>query len=253
MQTHLVEIIEDVTVAEESWASWATRNVKENGWKVAGAAVIVSPIIPVGVGAVAVGAGLVSGVQNGVAWWRGSDAIEKREVSNAAALQDERGLPVQIAQIYAIHPDDSRPNLAIIASEFHNVIVSEQIADLVSFIRGAVRALSIHIEVESEGSGKIGGGLLSRFSVTAEGGVTKHHSVELRYDDPEVVVCAEQPFWLCLFPEIVAAFRGAQKGSIKRIVSVDTTFGLNATVAEKAGIDTSWLGRQRFIVEASFA
>lgn len=252
VQTQLIEIVADVTVSEESWADWATRNVKENGWKVAGAAVVAAPVIPVGVGAIAVGAGLVSGVQNGFAWLRGSDTIEKIEFSKSTSLHDEHGLPVQPNQIYAIHPDETRANLVIVASEFHNVIVSEQIADLVCFIRGAVRAASINIEVESERNGKISSSFFSRFSLNAEGGVAKHHSVELKYDEPEIVAPTEQPFWLCLFPEIVAAFRGAKRGSVKRSVSVDTTFGLNTSLAEQAGIDLNWLGKQKFVVEARF-
>jgi len=251
VHTKLIEIVPDITVTEENWADWATRNVKENGWKVAGAAVVAAPVIPVGVGAIAVGAGLVSGIQNGVAWMRGSEKIDKLEFSKSEDLRDEHGMPVQINRIYAFHPDEARQKLVIIASEFHNVVISEQIADLVSFIRGSVRAVSIYITVESERKGKVGG-LLSRFSFKAEGSVAKHHSVELHYDDPEILPSTERPYWLCLFPEVVAAFRGAQKGSIKRSVSVDTTFGLNSSLAEQAGIDFDWLGRQKFNVEARF-
>ena len=252
MQTHLVEIVPDPTSAEESWADWATRNVKENGWKAASAAVVAAPIIPVGVGAIAVGAGLVSGVQNGVAWLRGSDTIQKIEFSKARELLSEQGLPVRLNQVYAVHPDEARSNLIILASEFHNVIIAEQIADLVGFIRNAVRAVSINIEVESERNASVNLGFLSRFSFKAAEGIAKHHSVELRYDDPELVQLPSQPYWLRLFPEIIAAFRGAKRGSVKRTVSVDTTFGITASNAKQAGIDLSWLGKQRFNVSVSF-
>ncbi len=46
---------------------------------------------------------------------------------------------------------------------------------------------------------------------------------------------------------------GAKKGPVKRSVSVDTTFGLSASLAEQAGIDASWLGKHSFNVQASFA
>lgn len=252
MQTRLIEIIPDVVETQEGWGDWATRNVKENGWKAAGAAVVVSPILPVGIGAVAVGAGLVSGVQNGVAWLRGTDTVEKLEYSKAQALRDEQGLPVQVSRTYAFHPDEARLNLVVSASEFHNLIIGEQIADLVSFIRSSVRAESIDIEVEAEKAGKAAGGFLSHFTFKAEGGVAKHHSVQLRYDDPEIIAAEERPFWLRLFPEITAAFKGAQKGCVKRSVSVDTSFGLSASGAKQAGIDLSWLGKQKFNIEAKF-
>ena len=251
MQTRLVEIIPDIEVAEENWTDWATRNVKENGWKAAGVAVVAAPIIPAGVGAMAVGAGLVSGIQNGITWLRGTDTIAKIEVSKASGLRDAQGLPVQAHQIYAIHPDDARANLVVVASEFHDLIVREQIADLVAFIRSAVRALSIKISVESEKKGSASG-LFSRFSLKADGGVVKHHSVELEYEEPEVVNIVDQPFWLCQFPEIVAAFKGAQRGTMKRNLSVDTTFGFTSSLAEQAGIDLIWLGKQRFVVEVKF-
>ncbi len=254
MQTHLIEIVADVAVTEpeENWGDWAYRNVKENGWKAAGAAIIAAPIVPTAVGATLVGAGLVSGVQNGVAWLRGSDTIEKVELGKAGALHDEQGQSVQVEKTYAVHPDEARSNLVILASEFYNVIVAEQIADLVAFIRGAVRAESIKIEVVSEKAGE--GGFLSNlgFGVKAKGGVTKQHSVELHYDEPEVVPLAEPPFWLRLFPEIKASVRAAQKGTMKRSMSVDTTFGMTASTAKQAGIDVSWLGRQRFDIEAKF-
>lgn len=252
MQTRLIEIIPDVVEAEEGWADWATRNLKENNWKAAGAAFAIRPIIPVGVGAVAVGAGLVSGVQNGVARLRGTDAVEKLEYSKAEALRDEQGLPVQLNRTYAFHPDETRLNYVISASELHDLVVSEQIADLVSFIRSSVRAVSIEISVESERSGKAVGGFLSLLKIKAEGGVAKHYSVRLRYSDPEVITSEERPFWLRLFPEIVAAFKDARKGCIKRTVSVDTSFGLSASVAKRAGIDLGWLGKQKFNIEAKF-
>jgi hypothetical protein len=252
VQTHLVSIVPDIVVAEETWTDWATRNVKENGWKAAGAAVVAAPIIPAAVGTIAVGAGLVSGVQNGFAWLRGADTIEKLEYSKAGGLRDEHGLPVQVNVTYAVHPDVAKPNSVVVASEFHHVIVREQIADLVAFIRSAVRAVAIRIEVESEGSGKAEGSFFSRFSLKADGAVTKRHSIELEYDDPRKVEATERPYWLRLFPEIVAAFNNAERGTIKRSVSVDTTFGLSASLAKQAGIDLSWLGRQRFDVEAKF-
>lgn len=254
MQTRLIQIISDTQPGEEEegWAEWATRGVKENGWKVAGAAIIATPVLPAAMGSIAVGAGLVSGVQNGVAWLNGSDEIRKIPLSEAKELRDEHDLPLQVDEYYALHPDESRQNVVILASDFHNVIVGEQIADLVTFIRGSVCAREIRIEVESERSGKLGGSFLSRFSLKAGGGVTKHHSVELSYDDPEVVPMHSEPYWLHLFPEIITAFRGAKKGSIKRSVSVDTTFGLKSSVASKAGIDGDWLGRQKFIVHAQF-
>jgi hypothetical protein len=253
LQTHLVEIVADSDETEESWADWATRHVKDNGWKAAGAAVVVAPIIPAGIGAVAVGAGLVSGVQNGIAWLRGSDSIQKIELSRSTTLHDEHGQPVQLGHIYAVHPDEARATLLIAAPDFHSTMVGEQIADLVSFIRSAVRAESIFIEVESEASGSAGGSFWSRFTLKGEAGVAKHHSVELDYVEPDIVPMAADPFWLRMFPEIAAAFQGAKRGAIKRSVSVDTTFGLSASLAEQAGIDGRWLGKQKFNIRAKFA
>lgn len=254
MQTHLIKIVPDPEPSseEENWTDWATRNVKENGWKAAGAALIAAPIIPAGIGAVAVGAGLVSGVQNGIAWLRRTDSIQKIELSTAISLHDGQNKPLQVDQVYAVHPDETRPNLVIVASEFHNVIVGEQIADLVNFIRSSVRANSIKIDVESERQGSASGGFLSRFSFKAEASSRKHHSVDLEYDDPSIVPSSAKLFWLHLFPEVIAAFQGAQRGSVRRSVSIDTTFGVSAALAKHAGIDTSWLGRQRFEVAAKF-
>ena len=126
MQTHLIEIVPDVASVEESWGDWAARTAKENPWKTAGLATGAAAFAPVG--AALVGAGL------GIQWLRGSDKIEQVEVSKAAILHDEQGLPVQAGQSYAVHPDESRSNLVILASEFYNVIIAEQIADLVAFI-----------------------------------------------------------------------------------------------------------------------
>lgn len=147
------------------------------------------------------------------------------------------------------------PSGVIPASSFHNQIVGEQIAHLVAFIRGTVAAREIKISVFSESGASVavtGRAQRSDLNIEAHAGSARHHSVELRYEQAEIVPSDSVPFWMKSFPEVVAAFHAASKGSVTRSVSIDTSFGLSASLAKSAGIDTNWLGRQRFDIEIKF-
>lgn len=250
VHTRLIEVTPD----QESWAAWGTRLVRTNPGKTV-AAVVATPIVAAATIPTAATLGTVAVASIVADLYFGGKQIKQVPVRDVAVLRDPDGEVPTVNEIYAFHPDRSRERLVIPASTFHNLIIGEQIADLVAYIRSTVRAKEIRIGVYSENGAKMAVSAplkASDLEIQAHAGSTRHHSVELRYEDPKVIAIEGMPFWMGAFPEVVAAFRGATRGSVTRSVSVDTSFGLTASLAKAAGMDANWLGRQRFEIEASF-
>jgi len=250
MQTRLIEIVPD----SESWPAWGSRIVKQHPLKTVAVAVA-TPIVAIAAiptAATLAGTAVVSVLGD---LWLGEDRIKRVDAKNALVLHDPEGDAPEANRIYAFHPDRSRANLVIPAASFHSQIVGEQIADLVAFIRSTVAAREIRISVYSENGASVavsGSPQVEDLEIKAHANSSRHHSVDARYDMPEIIPISDLPFWMKSFPEMVAAFHGASKGSVARSVLVDTSFGLSASLAKSAGIDVNWLGRQRFDVEAKF-
>lgn len=250
MHTRLIEVIPD----REGWVAWGTRLVRTNPAKAA-AAIAATPIVAVAAIPTAATLGTVAVASVVADLYLGDKQIKQVPVKEVAALRDPDGEIPGVNEIYAFHPDRSRERLVIPASTFHSVIISEQIADLVAYIRATVAAKEIRIGVYSENGAKMAVSApvkANDLEIQAHAGSTRHHSVELRYEEPEVIAIEGIPFWMRAFPEVVAAFQGATRGSVTRSVSVDTSFGLSASLAKAAGMDANWLGRQRFEIEARF-
>lgn len=255
MQTRLVKIVPDnVGWLEKSW-----NLAKKHPGKAAGVVVATPFLIPLeavlATGGLLVGGTTALVVGAAKELFFVPEQIEKIESSKASNLLDREGTPVTANRIYARHPNIARSNVVIPSEIFHSSMIAEQIADLVGYIRSVVAARRISISVYSES-----GAALKAESVVQSGkagikghvGSVRHHSVDLKYDHPIIVPVSTSLFWLRSFPEIEAAFNGARSGRIERNVSVDTTFGLSASLAKVAGIDMSWLGKQRFEIEAEF-
>ena len=256
MQTQLVKIVPDAV----SWSDWAWEGVKENPGKTVGLSLVAVSLLPLEAGVAATGAviGGIAGLAVGAvgSFFRSSETIPEMELKDSSNLSDVYGAPISHGKVYAYHPDLSRKGVVISADAFHSTIVSEQIADLAAFIRSKVRAETIDIAVFAESGVAVAVDTAlpsDTLGIKAHAGSARHHSLELRYDEPELVPLRRNPFWLQSFPEIGTAFEDARKGKVKRSVSVDTTFGLSASLAKVAGIDANWLGKQRFEVEATFA
>lgn len=250
MYTRLIEVRPD----QESWAAWGTRLVRTNRVKTV-AAVVATPIVAVAAIPTAATLGTVAVASVLADLYLGDKQIKQVPVRDVAVLRDPDGEIPNVNEIYAFHPDRSRERLVIPASTFHSLIIGEQIADLVAYIRATVAAKEIRIGVYSENGAKMAVSApvkASDLEIQAHAGSTRHHSVELRYEDPEVVAINGTPFWMRAFPEVVASFHGATRGSVTRSVSVDTSFGLTASLAKAAGMDANWPGRQRFEIEATF-
>ena len=250
MQTRLIEVVPD----KESWPAWGSRLIRQHPAKTA-AAIIATPIVAISAiptAATLTGVVVVSAIAD---LWLGNDKIKRIHAGDALVLRDPEGEAPEANRIYALHPDRSRESLVIPASSFHSLIIGEQIAHLVAFIRGTVAAQEIRISVFSENGATVavaGPAQANDLNIKAHAGSVRHHSVDLRYEQPEIIQRDGVPFWMKSFPEVVAAFHGASKGSVARSVSIDTSFGLSASLAKSAGIDTNWLGRQRFDIEAKF-
>ena len=230
------------------------RLIRKNPAKTA-AAISATPIIAIGAiptAATLTGVLIASTVAD---LWLGDEKIKQFQIEDALALRDPDGDAPETNRIYALNPDRSRETLIIPAALFHGQIIGEQIAHLVAFIRSTVAAQEIKIIVSSENGATVavtGPVQADDLNIKAHAGSARHHSVELRYDEPEIVPSNGLPFWIKAFPEVVAAFHGATKGSVNRSVVVDTSFGLSASLAKSAGIDTNWLGRQRFAIDVKF-
>ncbi|MFC3672784.1 hypothetical protein [Novosphingobium pokkalii] len=250
MQTRLIEVVPDM----ESWPAWGARLIRKNPAKTIALA-SATPIVAVAAiptAATLTGVAVVSVIAD---LWLSDEKIKRVQIKDALALRDPNGDAPETNRIYAFHPDRSRETLVIQAASFHSQIIGEQIAHLVAFIRSTVAAREIKISVFSENGATVavtGPVQAEDLNIKAHAGSARHHSVELRYDEPEIVPSNGLPFWMKAFPEVVAAFYGATKGSVNRSVLIDTSFGLSASLAKSAGIDTNWLGRQRFAIDAKF-
>lgn len=255
MQTRLVKVVPD----NVGWLEWGWDLAKKHPGKAAGLVVAAPFALPLEA-AVLTGGLFLGGVTALVVGAAGElvqspEQIEKIEFAKASKLLDREGTPVAVNKIYARHPNVARSNVVVPSEIFHSSMVAEQIADLVSYIRSVVAARRISISVYSES-----GSALKAQAVVQSGeagvrghlGSARHHSVSLNYDHPIIVPVSTSLFWLRSFPEIEAAFNGARSGRIERNVSIDTTFGLSASLAKMAGIDVNWLGKQRFEIEAEF-
>ena len=250
MQTRLIRVVPD----KENWAARGNRIVRQHPAKFA-VVVGATPVIAISAiptAATLTGAAVLSIVAD---LWFGDDKIKRIPVKASLGLRGPEGEALEVNRVYAFHPDRSRESLVIPASSFHSVVISEQIAHLVAFIRSMVAAQEIRISVISENGAAVavaGPAQATDLNIRANASSARHHSVDLRYEQPEIIPAEAVPFWMKSFPEIVAAFHGASKGSVARSVSIDSRFGLSASLAKSAGMDTNWLGRQRFDIEAKF-
>lgn len=243
---------------KESVAAGLLRRAKERPYLAAAvvpvALLATKPII------IASSVALAGAVIGGGEWRRqkarnaGMTVLDPEEARGFRVLGGE---VVQQGAIYARHPKPSKQDLLIPAKRLHQVVVNEQIADLVSYLRSTVRVSRLDIYIKSDrGLNVSANGVLKAvpFRSRITGRQRDETAFHQTFDRPGRPLSNTANYvWLDDFPHIQAAAQNARHGSMKVAQAFDFSFGIEADAARLAGIKAEWLSTYTFQIDADFA
>jgi hypothetical protein len=156
-----------------------------------------------------------------------------------------------VSDIYYIrHPKQSQSNCLIPAVRFHQHIVREQIADIISYMRANLKIQELEINIVRGSSGKLGlSGVVE--NVPLEGEV----NVDLSDEYSAVIKCLrplrasekKQTYtWLEDFPHVISIVDDAESGAFTIKEKFDLSFGLSIKAAKAIGASVDWNTQHTF-------
>jgi hypothetical protein len=243
---------------DDSRSSRILRRVRERPYVAAAAA----PIALVGAGPLVLGSATAAAVAfiAGGEWRhqrRSNTGIVIIDPAEAARFRALGGDVLREGPVYARHPKPSKRDLLIPAKRFHQHIVNEQIADLVTYLRSTVHVSVLEIRIRSEKGVTVGSnGILKSIPLTARltGKASDETAFSQSFNRPSRLTAPlADGDWLADFPHIVAAAEKARHGFMRLAQTFDFSFDLEIGTAKVAGIKADWLSTYTFEVYAEFA
>lgn len=186
---------------------------------------------------------------------RADKNVETLRLLSTTDLTDIRGKTLQSGASYIRHPVRTRREELINARSFHKVILEEQLAEIVEFIRSRLNATSIVISAVSEKTGAfVAGGSINSLSIGARLGLTNKQHYALKFDTrtPIRVVPRRSLVWINDFPVLQASLAEARDGRCIIEETADLEFDLNAEAAGSLGIDARWVSKFSLSIEVEF-
>lgn len=154
---------------------------------------------------------------------------------------------------YAQHPKDR--SILLPTSCLHDIVLSEQIAELTAFLRSKLRVTHLHIEVRTQRDGSAGA-KANVNGVSGGGEMSMHHlhlsEMRMSYANPELVPLAAPLLWIEDFQKVQKAVEGATGGTALFREVQNLSFGIKADLAQQVGISAEWLSSRTFTIEVEF-
>lgn len=264
-----VELIQVEEPQGQSWGDWAA---DWGGWALANArkrpyvAVVVAiPAAVVAIPAIVtstatVGAGILGGAALAVAGEAafGPEAkppVTLYSIEHAKNIVDVHGEPLMRYTTYMRLPRQAAERSLIKASDFHNYIMSQKVAEIIAYMRAETRLKSLKILIRSsDRKHAVVGGQLEKVAASgsAEFGRSNQRSMNATYDDRARMPHLSAYAWIHDFPEVIAATRNARRGTMSFAQSTDMSFGMSGSVAKFAKFNAGWLSTFVLEVEATF-
>lgn len=182
--------------------------------------------------------------------------IERLYASDIAGKTDVRGKTLQYGNFYVRHPIDARCETLIPARSFHRIILEEQLAEIVEYIRSQLSATRITIVATSEKTGAfVAGGSIHSVSVGSRLGFGRREGLAYEFTTRSPVrVELKRPLpWLRDFPVLVASLAEARDGEFQRTETTDLEFGLSLDAVTLLGVDVRWVSRFTLDIRVDFA
>ena len=158
--------------------------------------------------------------------------IEKVSSEQAEKFIDPDGSRMTIGIVYAQHP--KLTDLVIPTPAFQDILLREQQADIIDYVRSIVPARWIEIRQHVVKSGG-GGGSIFSLNLSGEHSNKWETLTDLNYDRPEVAPLSRSLIWLDRFPSLVAGIRSSIKGSAQFVERVQQNAHLATSIAKQAG------------------
>ena len=236
----------------QTWVEWAWKGAWEQAKErpylaliaAAPAAIVAAPFIA------------LSAVSERI--WGPSEtpAVTIYPIAEAKKIIDVRGQSLSPGTIYLRLSRESEKDVIAPASEFHSIVLGQKIAEIIHYMRSETRLSSISILVKSldkkyvfvKGHLKeLSGDLRTETQAEKEGRI---HST---YGDPSRLVHQPHYVWLQDLPEVVAATKNAERGTLSFSQRTNMSFGMSGEVAKFANFEAGWLSSFAIEIEASFA
>jgi len=145
---------------------------------------------------------------------------------------------------YVRHPKKARTDYLIPADKFHQFIIREQLADMISYIRANVRVKELEIKISRDNSGEFGlNGVIEGIPLEGETTIRFINNYSIIIKCPRPLRASEKKttyIWINEFPHLTAIIDDVDSGIFEINETYDLSFGLSIDVAEIIGVNAAW-------------
>lgn len=163
-----------------------------------------------------------------------------------------------IDDIYYIrHPKKMKTDILIPANKFHEYIVREQIADMISYIRANLNVKTLDIKITKENNTEVNiSGIIEKIPTEGDAKILKksEHTVTIKCERPLKPSEKKSVYtWVDDFPHLISSIDNADNGSFDITESFDLSFGMSVKAAKAAGANVGWNATHSFSLHVTAA
>jgi len=160
-------------------------------------------------------------------------------------------------QYYIRHPKKIKTDILIPANKFHQFIVREQMADMISYIRANVRVKRLEIQLFKGASIGVNlKGIIEGIPLEGEAKATCNSEFSAIIDCQKPLKASEkkkQYTWIDVFPHLQSVVDDASDNRFEIKESYDLSFGLDIKAGKAIGINTSLNANHVFKINVTTA